>query len=343
MENPSSISLIDNTLPTDGPPRQAPTAERRLSRKNLARKIHGIRRKSGASADATSITTEESPSVTDLSSSYPQVDTSKSPQATQQEALSPRATQQSSPPTEQRDQGQQQPKRTPTSQIDILYENQRGWFIFGVPLYSHQSLLQLDPGAWVTSEGKDSPVSITNAQVPDPSWEWAWKTWYVDMSGDVDEQGWQYSFSFGSRAWHGSHPWFHCFVRRRQWLRLRVKRTMKMRLGQSNFERAHMLNDDYFTIHSSAAKDQRQTSIVPMSATQSAYSGMTSGNKGNDADLLELEEITDIPMLMYALKCAIVDREKLDYLKRFVEQGGEELYYLNEKVRIANSLNISLG
>jgi hypothetical protein len=47
---------------------------------------------------------------------------------------------------------------------------------------------------------------------------------------------------------------------------------------------------------------------------------------------LEFDEIKSIPTLMYALKGAIVDREKLDAVKRFVDEGGPELYYLTERV-----------
>ncbi len=79
--------------------------------------------------------------------------------------------------------GAQRPKseREP-HEIDVLYENQRGWFFFGIPLYSHSSLLNFDPAPWINKDGRDSAVNITNAQVPDPGWEWAWKSWYVDMS-----------------------------------------------------------------------------------------------------------------------------------------------------------------
>ena len=61
--------------------------------------------------------------------------------------------------------------------IDILYENQRGAFWCGIPLYSAKSLLNFDPAGWQTCSFLDSPVNITNAQVPDPTWRWAWKTW----------------------------------------------------------------------------------------------------------------------------------------------------------------------
>lgn len=216
----------------------------------------------------------------------------------------------------------------PHSELDILYENQRGSFFFGLPLYSHGSLLNFDPSAWMTQDRRASAVNITNAQLPDPSWEWAWRTWYVDMSGDVDEQGWQYAFSFGSSHWHGTHPWFHSFVRRRRWVRLRTKVTDKRHRGRSGFERAHMLNEDYFTIHSSKVQSREQ-STAGLSRVESGFLSRVS--TGVDEEV-HLEEICDIPSLMHALKLAAIDRERIDALKKFVQEGGEEIYYLNDKV-----------
>lgn len=216
----------------------------------------------------------------------------------------------------------------PRSELDILYENQRGWFLFGLPLYSHSSLLNFDPSAWMTQDRRASPVNITNAQLPDPSWEWAWRTWYVDMSGDVDEQGWQYSFSFASSQWHGTHPWFHSFVRRRRWVRLRTKIPEKRHRGRSGFEKAHMLNEDYFTIHSSKARSREQ-STADLSRVESGFLSRISTKVDEE---VHLEEIGDIPSLMYSLKLASIDRERIDALKKFVQEGGEELYYLNDKV-----------
>lgn len=217
----------------------------------------------------------------------------------------------------------------PIRELDILYENQRGWFVFGIPLYSHGSLLNFDPSAWVTKDLKDSPVNITNAQLPDPSWEWAWQTWYVDMSGDVDEQGWQYSLSFSSSAWHGSHPWFHSFVRRRRWVRLRVKKASeRARHARSRFEKAHMLTEDYFTIHprsDGAAMDAGASSLAT-----SSYLNRESTKP--EEEVAAFDEIADIPTLMYAMKVAIVDREKEEAVKRFIADGGEELYYLDQRV-----------
>lgn len=214
------------------------------------------------------------------------------------------------------------------SEIDVLYENQRGWFFFGIPLYSHSSLLNFDPSPWMARDGKDSAVNITNAQLPDPSWEWAWKSWYVDMSYDVDEEGWQYSFSFSRNfSWHGTHPWFHCFVRRRRWLRRRVKKKGMRRKGLSDIGAAHNLTSDYFTIHT-------KRGLSPGSALEDMTtrgSSHISRRTAEDVDLAP-EDIRDIPSLFTALRLATIDREKIDALRRFVEAGGAELVYLEEHI-----------
>jgi hypothetical protein len=208
-------------------------------------------------------------------------------------------------------------------EIDVLYENQRGSFLFGIPLYSHSSLLNFDPSPWMNKEFKDSPVNITNAQLPDPGWEWAWKTWYVDMSYDVDEEGWQYSFAFGKQfAWHGTHPWFHSFVRRRRWLRKRVRKYQAQPGAPqaSNLSAAHRLNEEYFTIH--PKRDQSPDSARSQSYISSAR--------------LEIEEppeeIKDIATLLKALRLASIDREKIDLVKRFVMQASDELAYLGPHI-----------
>ncbi|GKZ56412.1 hypothetical protein AnigIFM49718_001659 [Aspergillus niger] len=219
----------------------------------------------------------------------------------------------------------------PNTELDILYENQRGWFFFGIPLYSHSSLLNFDPSAWQTADLRDSPVDITNAQVPDPSWVWAWRSWYVDMSGDVDDQGWQYSFSFKSTAWHGSHPWFHSFVRRRRWVRVRTKRLVD-RHGRTGLEMAHRLNEDYFTIHSGKKKKRPVSEVGGGGYGATSLGRTTTATTAREEEEVPIEEIADVPALMHALRVAIVDREKVDALDRFVEEGGEELFYLDEKI-----------
>ena len=216
-------------------------------------------------------------------------------------------------------------KKQQDYEVDILYENQRGSFFFGIPLYSSKSLLNFDPSAWQTAAFEDSPVDITNAQVPDPTWAWAWKCWYVDMSHDVDEEGWEYSFSFRQGfSWHGNHPWFHSFVRRRRWLRKRVKAHSQG--GIDSKGGPHMLNADYFTIH--PARASSRASIADRSAgNRSSY--ISSNHAESDSED-EDGEISNILALMKALKNATVDRKKTEAIANFLDHGGDDLYYLLE-------------
>ncbi|KAG5355210.1 Meiotically up-regulated gene 65 protein [Yarrowia sp. C11] len=108
--------------------------------------------------------------------------------------------------------------------LDVIYENQRGMFVFGHPFFSSNSLLNFDRKPWTTLDGKAAPGDPNSYPLPNTNWQWAWKYWYIDMSGDVDDHGWSYSWFFRSRRWHGSHVWLHSFVRRRRWIRVRKAR-----------------------------------------------------------------------------------------------------------------------
>lgn len=211
----------------------------------------------------------------------------------------------------------EQPPPTPDSHIDILYENQRGWFVFGIPLFSSKALwnLKLDQAPWVDAKYKPSAVNITNAQVPDPSWVWEWKSWYVDMSRDVDEEGWQYSLWFRGGAWHGSHPWFHSFVRRRRWLRKRVKQ----KLPPKTKENRERLFGETFSIGTTLA---RTSTLGPVSL------------EGSQRAPEEDEEIRDVGTLMARLKKSAIDREKIGFITKFIDEAGDELFYLADQVCI---------
>lgn len=115
----------------------------------------------------------------------------------------------------------------PHSVVDRCFENQRGWFLFGFPFFSANSLMPVDPKPWTSDKGVAISGDASSYLLPDVTWRWAWKRWYVDMSLDVDDQGWAYSWRFGSRSWHGSHLWLQSFVRRRAWIRKREKAPRK--------------------------------------------------------------------------------------------------------------------
>ncbi|KAI9769267.1 MAG: hypothetical protein M1840_004396 [Geoglossum simile] len=223
--------------------------------------------------------------------------------------------------------------RSEPYEIDILYENQRGAFLCGIPLFSHKSLLNLDPSPWVNSDLRESPVDIMNAQVPDPSWQWSWKSWYVDMSSDVDEEGWQYSFSFSPAfPWHGTHVWFHSFVRRRRWLRKRVRRYSRHDPNEDGLgiaeKDSHTVNPDYFSINyrREGIGGSEAESIGIGTESRRSNIGTTGPN------LEDMNDIQDIASLMRVLKKARIDREKIEAVERFLEQGGEEVFYLSDRM-----------
>lgn len=217
--------------------------------------------------------------------------------------------------------------------LDVLYENQRGWFLFGTPRYSAATLLPCDPRPWQNGDFRTSPVDIRNAQVPDPGWEWAWKSWYVDMSHDVDEEGWEYSAFFRvGFNWHGNHPWASSWVRRRRWVRLRRRKECR----HVTKEKSHELNAEYFTIHprtvfpgsEEGGRHLRSASSSELAARDHAFAATW---VNDDADG-EKVEISDVGSLVRALRRATVDREKLVALHQFVTHAGDELYYLSQRM-----------
>jgi hypothetical protein len=178
-------------------------------------------------------------------------------------------------------------------------------------MFSHKSLLNFDPAPWINVAFKDSPVDIITAQVPNPTWQWAWKSWYVDMSGDVDEEGWAYSLSFSpSFSWHGTHVWFHSFVRRRRWLRKRIK------------------SDGAGSVAS-----PRPSVDGPSRITSPIRKSFQSERNGSD-DLGRVDENLDKPFLVGEnrpiapieqligqLDLARLDREKLATISQFLDKG----------------------
>jgi hypothetical protein len=111
---------------------------------------------------------------------------------------------------------------------DFLYQHQRGAFFLGTPNFSSKSLLPVDPDEWTDQTFQTSAMDTSDYGLPDPSWEWVHRSWLVDMTGDVDEDGWEYAMTFHGSPWHGNYEIFRSFARRRRWLRLRKRKVFLM-------------------------------------------------------------------------------------------------------------------
>lgn len=221
--------------------------------------------------------------------------------------------------------------------VDILWENERGCFVCGAALFSGAALGNLDPSPWTNQFHKTSPTNITTAQVPDPSWEWAWPDWRINREEGVamDEFGWEYSFMFSKKfSWHGP-KWWNSFVRRRAWIRKRIKKK-----DEDLPSDPHMLNTDYFNI-----TPARTRSSSVLSARASVADGGSINSKlsigqlsKGESVIEEKPDIEDVWMLLMVLRAARIDREKIEAVENYLEHARDGLEELQDHMHDIMSL-----
>ncbi|KAK3812166.1 MAG: hypothetical protein J3Q66DRAFT_349576 [Benniella sp.] len=213
---------------------------------------------------------------------------------------------------------------------DFLYQHQRGVFILGAPKFSSKSLLPIDPDEWTDQNFNTSAMNTTDYALPDPSWEWVHKSWLVDMTGDVDEDGWEYAMTFHGSAWHGSYEVFRSFARRRRWLRLRRKK------GKPTGKPGPLPERAYPTSVQSAAWTKLDVSQSYLddpspfppddSATDEDPQG--SGRGGSSSQPRDSKKVD----LYKAMKKARSDREKLSYAAQYVVRYPGDLEDLEKRL-----------
>jgi hypothetical protein len=91
-----------------------------------------------------------------------------------------------------------------------------------------------------------------------------------------------------------------------------------------------MLNSDYFTIHPAQDRSRSRTSTMDGSL-KNRYSIIQVAKREMDVGIVP-EDIRDIASLMQALKLCRIDREKMETVESFIKHGGDELYYLRERM-----------
>lgn len=226
--------------------------------------------------------------------------------------------------------------KEPETEIDILYENQRGGFLCGIPLFSSAALGNLDPPAWTNFAHKPSPTDIHTAQVPDPSWQWAWPEWRINHDEQIqpDGDGWEYSFMFSKKfSWHPP-KWYNSFVRRRAWIRRRIKISI-------GFEAAdeHAMNPAYFTVSArkrepspfATVSDGERLSVDRQSRRSQGGSRRSRERSRGDQDSLPIPlEVGTTADLIAILKQSRIDREKLEAIENYINNCTDDLLHLQD-------------
>ncbi|KAK6851104.1 meiotically up-regulated 65 protein [Apiospora arundinis] len=179
--------------------------------------------------------------------------------------------------------------------------------------------LQPRPFGWTNSNHKPSPTNPKTAQPPDPSWEWTWPEWRVnhDDAIDADPDGWEYSFMFSKKfSWHGP-KWWNSFVRRRAWIRRRIKKGIGYQANDP-----HLLNPEYFTIEASATK---HLPLRDGAASILDSASRTSACVLHEEDTVsEKKDVESVDMLMVLLRVSRIDREKLDAVQNYLEHAADD-------------------
>ncbi|GKT90933.1 meiotically up-regulated 65 protein [Colletotrichum tofieldiae] len=168
---------------------------------------------------------------------------------------------------------------------------------------------------------QDESHDDEDSSSPDPSWEWAWPEWRVHRPEGVatDEFGWEYSFMFSKKfSWHGP-KWWNSFVRRRCWVRKRIKKK-----PEDISDDPHMLNSDYFTV--TPANHSRSSSVA------GSRRGSISKTSIQTSVAEEKPDIEDVWTLMAVLRASRIDREKIEAVENYLAHAKDNLEHLQDEM-----------
>jgi hypothetical protein len=141
----------------------------------------------------------------------------------------------------------------------------------------------------------------------------------------VDEDGWEYSFMFSKKfSWHKAR-WWNSFVRRRAWIRKRVRKNA----GYAAQEGAMLLSPEYFSV-------RKSTDEGPVDRSPSRGGGSTTrskrGSSFSTAGMGEepVEDIESVGELLAVLRASRIDREKIEAVGNYLDHAGDELKGLQD-------------
>ncbi|SJM87396.1 uncharacterized protein ZBIST_3585 [Zygosaccharomyces bailii] len=139
---------------------------------------------------------------------------------------------------------------------DVIVENQRGLTLFGCPCFSAKLLFpRMDPSNFqIMNRQKGTLYDMKGSRRPIRDFypvdgDDQGGRWLVDMRyGDVDDQGWVYSWAFRHGRWRGKKG----IVRRRLWVREKLAPGATIPQPQSTYSKESAGQD-------AAAKSQRES------------------------------------------------------------------------------------
>jgi hypothetical protein len=133
-------------------------------------------------------------------------------------------------------------------------------------------------------------------------------------------------------SWHGP-KWYNSFVRRRAWIRKRVKKAEE---GDSEAD-PNRLNPEYFTIQPAA--EIRRSMSKASTRLGSSRRGSVSQSSAAGTDIEEEKpDIEDVDRLLTVLRAARIDREKIDAVDNFLDHGQDDLVHLQDAMHEIMSL-----
>ncbi len=137
-----------------------------------------------------------------------------------------------------------------------------------------------------------------------------------------------------AKKFSGHGPkWYSSFVRRRAWIRKRVK--VDDGSGGPELPRSgqHLLNPEYFTVHP-AADARRSSSRASSRVVSKASMSIVSDTEPEE----EKPDIEDMEALLSVLRAARIDREKIEAVDNFLQHADDDLVHLQDEMHEIMSL-----
>ena len=126
-------------------------------------------------------------------------------------------------------------------------------------------------------------------------------------------------------SWHGP-SWWNSFVRRRAWIRKRIKRE-SVKLTDP-----HLLNTQYFSVQPASQLDRSPSRTSRASSRVTGKASMSQMSRISTEIEIAKMDIEDLDMLMEVLRISRIDREKIEAVESYLVHNTDELAELEKEM-----------